>query len=188
MNVKEAEQFIETKKQTKEQTKKPLTHEEIIGRLSWHFSLLLTLFILQLILPSLLTSLTKGPVNIGVSNGNELPTDVAGLQKIKELMANISSICLFLILLTEVLYIAYYVYLLAKDSALVEVPISNEDSKGKPETVKIETRKKAVTGIRYKCEYCGREYLLTKHFNGFVPNCKSCGAVLEKKENINIEK
>ena len=178
MNVKEAEQFIENKKQIKQQ----LTREEIIRKMTVHLSLILITFILQLILPNLLTNLTERPVNIEASNGNEL--SIAGLQKIEEIMVNISSICLFIILICAIARTAYYVYLLARDSALVEVPISNEDSKGKPETVKIKTRKKAVTGIRYKCEYCGREYLLTKHFNGFVPNCKSCGAVLEKKETL----
>ncbi len=180
MDRKEAEQFIKSKEQTKEQTNQQLTREEIIRKMTLPLSLTIILFMLQLMLPNILTSLTKGPVNIETSDVT-LSTDGDGLQKIKEIMANISSICLFIILICMVIRTAYYAYLLAKDSALVEVPVSNEDSKGKIETVKIETRKKAVTGIRYKCEYCGREYLLTKHFNGFVPNCKSCGAILEKK-------
>ena len=180
MTVKEAEQLIGTNKQTKQQ----LTREEIIRKMTFYFSLTLAVFMLQLMLPNLLTNLTKGPVNIGANNGNELSIEGAGLQKIDEIMAMTSSICLCILLLSTVFLTAYYGYMFARDSALVEVPISNEDSKGKIETVKIETRKKAVTGIRYKCEYCGREYLLTKHFNGFVPNCKSCGAVLEKKETL----
>lgn len=180
MNVKEAEQLLGTR----EQTNKHLTREEIIRKITFHLSLTLTLFMLQLMLPNILTSLTKGPVNIETS---DVEVSIDGLQKIQGIMANMSSICLFIILICMVIRTAYYSYLLVKDSALVEVPISNEDSKGKIETVKIETRKKAVTGIRYKCEYCGREYLLTKHFNGFVPNCKSCGAVLEKKENFKLE-
>lgn len=185
MNVKEAEQFIETKEQTK---KKQLTREEIIRSMSFYFSLTLAVLVLQLILPNILTNLTKGPVNLGVINGNEVSIDGSGLQKIEEIATNASSICIFILLISTSVRAAYYGYLLAKDSALVEVPISNKDNKGKLETVKIETRKKAVTGIRYKCEYCGREFLLNKYFTGFVPNCKSCGAVLEKKENINIEK
>ena len=183
MNVKEAEQLIGTK----EQTKKQLTREEILRKITVHLSSILIIFTLQLMLPNLLTNLTEGPVNIEAGNGNELSINGAGLQKMEEIMVNISSVCLCIILICAIVRTAYYAYLLARDSALVEVPISNEDSKGKPETVKIETRKKAVTGIRYKCEYCGREYLLTKHFNGFVPNCKSCGAVLEKKETLKME-
>jgi len=34
---------------------------------------------------------------------------------------------------------------------------------------------------RYHCIYCGTEYIEEKE--GFIPNCKNCGAILRHKEN-----
>lgn len=34
--------------------------------------------------------------------------------------------------------------------------------------------------VKYVCKYCGTEYFSDK--KGFIPNCKNCGARLEKEE------
>lgn len=34
---------------------------------------------------------------------------------------------------------------------------------------------------RYHCIYCGTEYI--EENEGFIPNCKNCGAIMRHKEN-----
>ena len=80
---------------------------------------------------------------------------------------------------SAVIHLAYYFFLLTKDSALVEVPESEEVVE---EMETVETpKKKMITGYRYACEYCGSEYILDSKFRGAVPKCKSCGATLKRK-------
>ena len=152
--------------------KKPLSRKEIMDKMTAYISLMIAAPIMSA-LPNILFNEIFGP---SPNNAVEETQMVTWLDKILPAALHIIT---GLLMLSAIIHLAYYCFLLVKDSALVEVPESEEVVE-KMETVET-PKKKMITGYRYVCEYCGSEYILDSKFRGAVPKCKSCGATLRRK-------
>ena len=159
--------------------KKPLSRKEIMDRIPAYMSLMIIAPIIgnfQYILQDILQFITSKVLGLSPNNAVEETQTVTWLDKILPVALHIIA---GLLMLSAVIHLAYYLFLLTKDSALVEVPESEEVVE---EMETVETpKKKMITGYRYVCEYCGSEYILDSKFRGAVPKCKSCGATLKRK-------
>lgn len=67
---------------------------------------------------------------------------------------------------------------LGKMSDTGEAVYGYTDENGKLHTnIKVRTLNSQML---YHCEHCGQDYIVSEHFEGFIPHCYNCGAIMKK--------